>query len=415
MHTPDASLSERRNQVLGTGAQLFYQEPLTIVRGDGVWLFNEHGDRFLDMYNNVPCIGHAHPHHVDKVSAQLWTLNVHNRYLHEEILRYGDRLTRTHHEDIQSVVFSCSGTEANEVALMIARAATGGIGIVCTDTAYHGNSHEVRQLSRPKDNPRVRSIEFPESYRCEANDPTQYFLNQLIQRIEEFEKDNIPFAGLLICSLCANEGLPNIPDGFMRAASEIVREHGGLVIADEVQAGLGRSGNWWGYELSGFKPDIVSMGKPLGGGVPLAATAASRELVETFRKSTHYFNTFASSPMQAAAGNAVLDIFEEEQLVSSAHSVGNRLVTKLRDMLESHPNVGDIRSKGLFIAIEWVESRENRKPDRRGAVQVVNRLKDLGCLIGNAGAYGNVLKIRPPLVYKDDHADIFLDALAKAL
>ncbi len=403
-------LFERRQQVFGRGAHLFYEKPLTIIRGEGVHLFDETGQRFVDMYNNVPCIGHCHPHLVDAIHAQVSTLNVHNRYLHEEILSYAERLVATHHDGIESVVMSCTGTEANEVAMLMARTITEGEGFICTDAAYHGNSAAVRQLTRARGSRLIKPIPFPESYRCDAEDKRQFFLDRVDEQLVAFKNENIKVAGMLICSLCANEGLPNIPRSFMQAASELVRDAGGVVIADEVQAGLGRSGRWWGYEASDFVPDIVSMGKPLGAGVPLAATASSREFVEKFRRGSGYFNTFASSPLQAAAGNAVLDVFESEQLVQNSATVGAYLANKLESINADVDHVGDTRHQGLFIAIEWVESPSNKKPDRDGAVRIVNELKDRGFLIGNAGAYGNVLKLRPPLVFAQEHADSFLNA-----
>ena len=403
-------LFERRQQIFGRGAHLFYEHPLTIVRGQGVHLFDEDGQQFVDMYNNVPCIGHCHPHLVDAINAQVSTLNVHNRYLHESILSYAERLVATHHEGIESVVMSCTGTEANEVAMLMARTVTEGEGFICTDAAYHGNSAAVRQLTRAKGSRLIKPIPFPESYRSDEQDKRQYFLDRVDEQLAAFKADGVKPAGLLICSLCANEGLPNIPPGFMREASELVRNAGGVVIADEVQAGLGRSGRWWGYEASDYIPDIVSMGKPLGAGVPLAATASSREYVEKFRRGSGYFNTFASSPLQAAAGNAVLDVFESEQLVLNSATVGAYLASQLESINCDAEHVGDTRHQGLFIAIEWVETRETKKPDRDGAVRIVNQLKDHGYLIGNAGAYGNVLKLRPPLVFTQEHADGFLAA-----
>ena len=404
------ALFERRQEIFGRGAHLFYHEPLTIVRGDGVYLFDENGHRFVDMYNNVPCIGHCHPHLVEAINSQVATLNVHNRYLHEGILSYAERLVATHHDGIESVVMSCTGTEANEVAMLMARTVTEGEGFICTNAAYHGNSAAVRQLTRAHGSKLIKPIPFPESYRCDAQDKQQYFLDRVDEQLAAFKTENTRVAGMLICSLCANEGLPDIPAGFMHEASELVRNAGGVVIADEVQAGLGRSGNWWGYEESNFIPDIVTMGKPLGAGVPLAATASSREYVEKFRLGSGYFNTFASSPLQAAAGNAVLDVFEKEKLVRNSATVGAYLAHQLESINQNVEHVDDTRHKGLFVAIEWVESRTSKKPDREGAVRIVNKLKDRGFLIGNAGAFGNVLKLRPPLVFTQDHADQFLDA-----
>lgn len=367
------------------------------------------------MYNNVPCVGHSHPHVVDAIKYQVELLNVHSRYLHEDILAYAERLVNTHHPEIANVVFSCTGTEANEVALMMARGFTGGEGIICTDSAYHGNSFLVRQLSRPKKNLLVRSFPFPDSYRCEAPNPTEFYLQELCRVIESFQKDDIPISALLICSLCANEGLPNIPEGLMRQATDIVHEAGGLVIADEVQAGLGRAGRWWGYQYSDFQPDIVTMGKPLGAGIPLAATAASREIVERFRRKSRYFNTFAASPIQAAAGNAVLAVIENEGLLVNSSTVGDYFFKRLSELTDGHPHVGDIRQKGLFLAIDWVIDTASKEPDRDSAVLLVNALVDYGFLIGNAGAFGNVLKIRPPLVFTRHHADAFLDSFKSVL
>ena len=411
-----ATLLQRRERLLGAGAPLFYREPVHIVRGEGVAVFDQDGRRYVDMYNNVPCVGHCHPHVVEAISEQVATLNVHSRYLHEGILDYAERLADHHHDGIESVVFTCTGTEANEVALMMARLATGGRGIVCTNAGYHGNSAAVRQLTRPKDNAgEVRSIPFPETYRCQAQDPLNWHLDRLREVIESFKRDGIPFAGMLLCPILANEGLPDIPPGFMAQAAELTRAAGGVFIADEVQAGLGRTGLWWGYETQGVQPDIAVMGKPLGAGVPVAATAASRELVETFRRGSRYFNTFAASPLQAAAGNAVLDVIENEHLRTNVASVGRALRDKVKELQAGCEAMGDVRGHGLFIGVEWVQDRAAKKPDRAGAVSVVNAMKDKGFLIGNAGAFGNVVKIRPPLVFSSVDAAAFLTAFEETL
>lgn len=404
-------LLARRNALFGAGAALFYDKPITIVRGDGVYLFDDTGKRYVDMYNNVPCVGHCHPHVVDAVSRQLGILNVHNRYLHPDILDYAERLVGLHHQGIESVVFSCTGSEANEVALMMARIVTGGRGLIATDAAYHGNTATVSELHRAAGTGEVRSIPFPDTYRLDINgDPAGYYLEKLRAAISGFKDDGIPFAGLLVCSICANEGLPNIPPGFLAGATQLVHEAGGLVIADEVQAGLCRTGKWWGYDVSGFVPDIVTMGKPLGCGVPLAATAAGRDMVEAFRRKTHYFNTFASSPLQAAAGNAVLDVLENEAIADNAARVGAAMRARFCELQPGLPHLGDVRGHGLFIGLEWVTDKDSKQPDRAGAARIVNRLKDQGFLLGNAGAYGNVLKIRPPLVFGDSEADAFMAA-----
>ena len=414
--TTSESLQQRRDRLLGAGAPLFYREPVHIVRGEGVAVFDRDGRRYVDMYNNVPCVGHCHPHLVKTISEQVATLNVHSRYLHEGILDYAERLASHHHDGIESMVFTCTGTEANEVALMMARTATGGRGIVCTNAAYHGNSAAVRQLTRRRnEGGEVRSIPFPETYRVDAEDPLRYYLDRLHEAIESFGKDGIGFAGVLFCPILANEGLPNIPPGFMAKAAELAHAAGGLFIADEVQAGLGRTGRWWGYETQGVEPDIAVMGKPLGAGVPLAATAASRALVETFRRTSGYFNTFAASPLQAAAGNAVLDVIENDELCANAATVGEMLRARLKELQAGCEAMGDVRGHGLFIGIEWVEDRATKQADRAGAIRLVNAMKDKGFLIGNAGAYGNVVKIRPPLVFSPADAATFLAAFEETL
>lgn len=408
------ALLARRERLLGTGAPLFYGEAVNIVNGAGVWLSDADGRRYLDMYNNVPCVGHCHPYVVEAMHHQASRLNVHSRYLHEGVLDYAERLINHHADGLASVVFTCTGTEANEVALSMARIATGGRGIICTDAAYHGNSAEVGKLTRASDgDPEIRAIPYPQCYRplregVSEPELTDLYLSEVRKAIDSFDANNIPFAGMLVCSILANEGLPDIPNGFMPQAAEMVRDAGGLFIADEVQAGFCRTGRWWGYETMGFVPDIVTMGKPMGNGMPLAGTVARKELVDAFRERKRYFNTFAASPLQAAAGMAVLEVIEIENLQKKVVRVGNHLRAGLTQFQPHCPPMAEVRGHGLFIGLEWVSDHDAKTPDRDGATLLVNRLKDKGFLIGSAGALGNVLKIRPPLVFSIAHADLFL-------
>ncbi len=417
-------LLARRDRALGAGAPLFYTEPLEIVRGEGALLFDADGKRYVDMYNNVPCVGHANPHVVEAMARQQATVNVHSRYLHEGIVEFAERLIALHGPAIESVVFSCSGTEANEVALHMARTATGQRGIVCSNATYHGNSEAVIQLARaryqPAECPEIRTIPFPETYRpivagVSEEALTDAYLARLRDAIDSLERAGVGLAGVLFCSIFANEGLPDVPSGFMARAAEIVHAAGGLVIADEVQAGYARAGRWWGYEVTGFEPDIVVTGKPMGNGLPLAATAASKALVDTFRGVTHYFNTFAASPLQAAVGMAVLDVIEREGLVENSATVGAALKAALVERKVTRDWIGDVRGTGLFVGIELVTDTASKEPDRARAVDVVNRLKDKGFLTSNAGAYANVVKIRPPLVFTAEHAKEFLVAFDETL
>ena len=412
------TLAARRDRALGAGAQLFYRTPLHIVRGEGVYLFDAAGRRYVDMYNNVPCVGHANAEVVAAMAKQQGTLNVHSRYLHEGIVEFAERLTKLHGPQIESVVFSCSGTEANEVALRMARIATGKRGIVCTNGTYHGNSEAVGKLTRLGDGATardVRAFPFPETLRpllpnVDATQLADAYLARLQQSIRSLEDSGVGFAALIVCSIFANEGLPVVPTGFMARAAEMVRAAGGLVIADEVQAGYCRTGRWWGYEVTDFTPDIVVTGKPMGNGLPLSATAASKSLVDRYRGVTRYFNTFASSPLQAAVGMTVLDVIQRDGLRANAASVGAALKQALLERQSACPVIGDVRGEGLFVGIEMVTDRDSNAPDRDRAIEVVERLKDKGFLTSNAGSFGNVVKIRPPLVFTQANANEFLEA-----
>ena len=415
-------LLERRDALFGAGAHLFYQTPIHIVRGQGAHLFDAAGRRYLDLYNNVPCVGHCHPRVVAAVAEQLGTLNVHSRYVHAGVMDYAERLTELFHEGLQSVVFACSGTEANEVAMRMARQVTGGRGFLCTNAAYHGSSAALGRLTHVRE-PRhaeIRAIPFPERYRPLREgvaEPalTALYLAALDAAIDDLAAADIPLAGMLVCPLLANEGLPDIPAGFMAAAARRVRAAGGLFICDEVQAGFCRSGRWWGHETAAVQPDIVTLGKPMGAGVPLAGVVASHEHVSAFRKATRYFNTFAASPMQAAAGTAVLDVIEAEGLCQHVAELGRHLLAELKLRRDRCEAIGDVRGGGLFAAVEWVADRTAKTPDRPGALRVVEKLKDKGFLTGAAGAFGNVVKIRPPLVIQRADVDAFLAAFDDTL
>ena len=417
-----ATVLERRQQLLGA-ATLFYEDPIEIVRGDGVLLYDQTGREYIDLYNNVPCVGHANPVVAEAMKKQMSTINVHSRYLHQGILDYAERLLGLHHEALDNVVFACTGTEASEIALMTARIATKGRGIICTDATYHGNSSEVIKMAvarsaGPPANSEYRAIPFPQKYRPlqeGLDDETlcALYLDKVHEAIADFKQHDIPFAGMFVCSIFANEGLPDLPGNFMAKATAIVHAAGGLMIADEVQAGFCRSGDFWGYETAGFKPDIVCMGKPMGNGLPLSAMAASAEHIASFRKATRYFNTFASSPLQAAVGMAVLDEIENRDILRQSAAVGRYLRQALERIKIDHPVMGDVRGCGLFTGIEWVS--EDQQADPNGAIAMANKLKEKGFLLSNAGALKNVLKVRPPLVFEQQHADQFLAAFTEIL
>ena len=407
---------------MGHDAPMFYDEPVELVRGEGVWLEAADGTRYLDLYNNVPCVGHANPRVVTAMAEQAAMLQVHSRYLHPSVVDYVDRLVGLHHDGIESAVLACSGSEATEMALTMARTLTGNQGIICTNATYHGNTSLVSKLTRlpvGKDRDGVRSISNPEMYRPGLAGVSQaelgeHYLQELADVITSFQADGRGVAGIMLCSILANEGLTQVPADWFRRATDMVRAAGGLVIADEVQAGFARSGQWWGYDTSGFVPDIVCMGKPMGNGLPLSGMAASNEMITTFRRKHRYFNTFAASPVQAAAGMAVIDEITDRDLVTSVETVGRALQSQLRTMQADNPAMGDVRGHGLFIGIDWVHPGTT-DPDVAGAGQIVEALKARGFLLGKAGQFGNVLKIRPPLVFEQQHADLFLTAFAEVV
>jgi 4-aminobutyrate aminotransferase-like enzyme len=418
------SLQRRRDHALGSGAELFYDPPLEIVRGEGVYLYDSEGRRYVDMYNNVPCVGHANPAVARAMAEQQATVNVHSRYLHEGIVTFAERLAGLNHDRIESVVFSCSGTEANEVAIQMARIVTGKRGIVCTDATYHGNSELVGSLSdlgrAPRETGEISGFPFPERFRplkeglteeelCEA------YLARVTAAIESLNTDGVGFAALIMCPIFANEGLPDIPSGFMARVTDLVHREGGLVIADEVQSGYGRTGLWWGYEKSEFRPDIVVTGKPMGNGLPLAATAARKDFVDSFRAEKDYFNTCSSTPLQAAVGMAVLDEIERLDLLRNAAEVGTRLTRELESRIDLHDAIGDVRGCGLFVSIEMIKDDNTREPDAALAISLSDRLKDKGFLVSYSGKFNNVLKIRPPLVFSHANADDFLGAFDECM
>jgi 4-aminobutyrate aminotransferase-like enzyme len=410
-------LLERRDKSLGAGAELFYSDPIELVRGEGAHLFDRTGRRYVDFYNNVPAVGHGNARVADAISLQQRTLNVHSRYVHEGVIAYAERLAALHAPAIESFVFSCSGTEANEVAIQMARIATGKRGIVCTNAAYHGNSDLVGRLTNvgrgQPESADVHAFPFPDFYRPVVSglgeeELANEYLARISDAIARFDASGAGFAGMLICSIFANEGLPDLPAGFMRRAADLVRDAGGLVIADEVQAGFGRTGHWWGYQATGFTPDIVVMGKPMGNGVAISGTGASHAIVDGFRAKMDHFNTTASTPLQAAAGMAVLDELERNRLLDHARELGQFLKEGVTRIAAGNAHLGDVRGRGLFIVADVVTDRETRTPDQALAAAVSERLKDLGFLTATAGAHKNLVKIRPPLVVSQEDVAAFL-------
>ncbi len=418
-----AVLLERRRRLLGPAYRLFYDRPLHIVKGEGVWLTDDAGRRYLDMYNNVPHVGHCHPRVVDAIRRQVGLLNTHTRYLHENVLDYAERLLALLPAALDTAMFSCTGSEANELALRIARQATGGTGIVVIEHAYHGTSQATFEMSTednpPADRPDyLMTVPAPDVYRGQYRgaDAAARYAAHVAGALDALRERGIRPAAFVIDTIASSSGVVEPPPGYLRDAAALIRDAGGLFIADEVQPGLGRTGRHvWGFEADGVVPDIVTMGKPMGNGHPLAATVARRELVDAFAQKHGYFNTFGGNPVSCAAGLAVLDVLADEDLQANAREVGSYLKQSIADIATRRPLVGDVRGHGLFLAIELVEDRESRTPATSAAKRVVNALRDAGILTGSIGPAANVLKLRPPLVFSVDHADFFLERFEATL
>jgi len=415
--TRTAGLIARRNTLMGSAYRLFYEKPIHLVKGEGVWLFDSDGNKYLDMYNNVAHVGHCHPRVVEALTRQISTLNTHTRYLHENVLDYAERLTGKLPDKLDVAMFSCTGSEANELALRIARSYTGGTGIIVTDFAYHGNTQATYQIST-EDIPAeelpdfVISVPAPDIYRgaYRDDDAAERYAAHIQTAIDELRDRGVKPAAFIVDTIISSSGVVSPPSGYLQKAAEIIRAAGGMFVADEVQPGFGRTGKkFWGFEIDDFVPDIVSMGKPMGNGHPLAATVTRTDIVEQFSRTGSYFNTFGGNPVSCAAGLAVLDVIENENLQQNALEVGQYLIDGISGLATRHESIGDIRGSGLFLAVDLVNDPETREPATELAKSVVNGLRDRGILTGSIGPGDNILKLRPPMVFSKENADYFLE------
>ena len=408
----------KRTQFMGE-SPLFYKEPIYLEKGEGVWLYDKAGKKYLDVYNNVPVAGHCHPRIIASLTDQASKLNVHSRYISDVVVDYSEKLVSLHSDNLSKLQMACSGTEAVEIAIKMARIHTGGQGIICSNATYHGNSHETFRMTIGPFEPEFRRVTYPESYRPIKEGLSQeelctLYLKEVEKQIEGFSQDGIKFAGLIFCSIFANEGLPDFPKDYLTKVSKLVRDSGGVLILDEVQAGFGRTGTWWGYQLSNVSPDIAVMGKPMGSGLPVSGVIATEEISDTFHEKAFYFNTTAATPLQAAVAGTVIDIIQDEGLVENAEKIGGYLKTELLKIKDDFDYLGDVRGPGLFIGLDIVDNKEDKNPDKEKAIEIVEILKSKGVLISNAGQYRNVLKLRPPLVFDIDNANFLLDTLNQA-
>ena len=412
---------QRRLRSFGSTSVLFYQEPLRIERAEGVWMFDADGRRYLDLYNNVPSVGHSHPRVVEAIRRQVGLLNTHTRYLNDVVDCYAERLLAAFPPNINHLVLTCTGSEANDLALRIAKAVTSSSGFIVTATAYHGNTAAVTDVSpssRPGQPlpPHVRVVPAPEMFRAPVGELGKRFAKSVGEAITDLEQSGIGFAGLLVDTIFSSDGVYADPAGFLSPAVNLVHDRAGVFIADEVQPGFGRTGAaLWGFARHGVVPDIVTMGKPMGNGFPMGGIATRAALLDGFAAEGKYFNTFGGNPVAAAAGLVVLDVIEDEGMMSNAQVVGGYIMDGLREIGSRHIQIGDVRGAGLFIGLELVRDRDEKAPAPEIASLLINRLRHRGILVGAAGPYGNTLKIRPPLCLTKGHADIFITACDEVL
>jgi 4-aminobutyrate aminotransferase-like enzyme/Ser/Thr protein kinase RdoA (MazF antagonist) len=415
-YTATRTLSQRRRRVLGSAlTDLTYSRPVHVVRAEGVWLFDADGSRLLDAYNNVPVVGHCHPRVTEAVVRQTRAVNTHARYLYDPLVELAERLVASMPSDtgLDTVTLVNSGSEANDLAWRIAAATTGHAGGIVSSYAYHGVSTAIADLSpeewsagfRP---PHVETIEPPG-----LGFPVG---PEMARATASLAERGVGLAAVYIDAGFTSDGILTPSAAEVAEIARWTREAGGLFVADEVQAGHGRTGqHLWAFAGHGIAPDIVTLGKPMGNGYPVAAMITRKELMDKFAATTEFFSTFGGNPVAAQAALAVLDVIDDERLVEHAANVGARLVSALRDLAARHPAIADIRGQGLLVGVELATTTGRRAPDAGLAERVVDGLRDRGILIGRAGARHNVLKIRPPLVFTAEHAEILVDGLDTVL
>ncbi len=388
-----------------------YREPLHLVRGDGVWLIDADGRRYLDAYNNVPVVGHEHPRVVEAVARQARLLNTNMRYLHETVLEVAERLIASTGGTLDTVLFVNSGSEANDVAWRIARAATDGSGGITTDWAYHGITSAIHDLT-PEE---WGSGPVPRHVRTwRPPDPRRGFhdsVNDFDRAVRELTENGHEPAATILDAVLTSDGIIDLSPELATELFRRTHDAGALWIADEVQSGYGRTGvAMWGYQRLGIEPDIVTLGKPMGNGMPVAAVMTTRELARSFSPDGEFFSTFGGNPVAMAAALAVLEVMDDQRIVENAAEVGSYLASRLRDLAVRMPAIGEVRAIGLALGVEIVEPGTT-DPDSAKTRDIVEAMRGAGVLIGTTGRGRNTLKIRPPLVFEREHADHLIDVL----
>ncbi|HET8727652.1 MAG TPA: aminotransferase class III-fold pyridoxal phosphate-dependent enzyme, partial [Alphaproteobacteria bacterium] len=423
-----SELADRRSRHLGPSLSLSYEEPLKIVRGEGAFLYAEDGTAYLDMVNNVAHVGHCHPRVVRAGQEQMAVLNTNTRYLHDNVVEFARCLTATLPPPLSVCFFVNSGSEANDLALRLARAHTGRTGTLVVNAAYHGNLTSLVDISPYKLDGKGGQgrpagtwvAEMPDGFRGRLKhgepDLGARYAEDVGRQIEAAAEKGDGVAAFFCESVLSCGGQIVLPPGYLEAAYQQVRRAGGLCVADEVQVGFGRVGShMWAFQTQGVVPDIVTMGKPIGNGHPLGAVVTTPEVVASFANGMEYFNTFGGNPVSAAIGCAVLDVVRDERLQSNARNVGRRMLDGLRRLQGRHALIGEVRGLGLFVGVELVRDRRSLEPAAAEAGQVVEAMKRRRILLSTDGPLHNVIKIKPPMVFGEADCDRFLAALDEAM
>lgn len=433
---PKQKTIEMRNRLIGKSCQLFFKsDPLKIVRGKGQYMYDEQGTRYLDCINNVATVGHCHPKVVEAGSKQMAVISTNNRFLHDEMVKCAQNLVQRMPGELSVCYFVNSGSEANDLALRLARAHTQQKDVITLDHAYHGHITSVMQISPYKfnrsENIDVKKPDFvhvapcPDVYRGKFRDAdhpdedlAELYANDVSKIIETIQQNGKGLAGYIAESLqsCGGQIFP--PAGYFQRVYDVVRQAGGVCIADEVQVGFGRVGtHYWAFETQDVIPDIVTVAKPMGNGHPVGAVVTTKAIAESFLKTgVAYFNTYGGNPVSCAVANAVMQVIDEEKLQENCLVVGKYLVERSSDLMKDFEIIGDVRGMGLFFGIELVKDRKLRVPATDEANFVVSRMKSLHkILVSSDGPDENVVKLKPPMVFSKANVDEFIAGMKECL
>ena len=414
-----------RSKHLGPSLSIAYDEPLHIVRGAGQYLFDAKGNRYLDCVNNIQHVGHCHPKVIEAAQKQYEKLNTNTRYLDETIVSYAKNITSTLPAGLEVCFFTNSGSEANDLALRMARECSKSKETIVLDGAYHGNLSSLIEISPYKHNgpggngapDHVHVIPMPDSFRGKyrGEDCGDRYIDEVITAVNNIQDNDKKVSAFISEALMGCGGQLILPEGFLQKAFELVKKDGGLCIADEIQIGFGRMGShFWGFESESVVPDIVTMGKSMGNGHPLSAVVTTKEIADKFNNGMEYFNSFGGNSVSCAVGQAVLDVIKDESLQDHALKVGDYLLEQLQQLKQHHDIIGDVRGRGLFIGIE-LNRDEDLTPADTEAHNIINRMKEKGVLLSTDGPDHNVIKIKPPIVFNIENAEELVKKLDETM